>query len=264
MPRNPRRTITIVTSVLVVLALVGVVAYFAGRSERAGRPSKDTAATTPADPARFPSKTADSSEPGLARGQAVAGEGGRSKGPAGLPLGYDHTEAGAATAATNYLMWLNSIRITDKAAADAMAAAAAADASTKAAIVKSLNATRSGMRDLTTDQLQPARGAYAVAHYSSEQATIYIWAPEVTTEKSGTTEQLWAIDAVQVVWSGGDWKLDHQLIAQTGGAAVDPADPTGNPSAAEKRSILSRIPADPGGITDTADQTWFEYANVAR
>ena len=27
-------------------------------------------------------------------------------GPAGLPLGYDHTETGAVEAATNYLTWM--------------------------------------------------------------------------------------------------------------------------------------------------------------
>lgn len=264
MPSNRRRTITIVASVVVVLALLGVVAYLAGRSESAGRPPGNARGTTRSKPAPSPSRSTDSSGPGLGRGRALAGEGGRSKGPGGLPLDYDHTQAGAATAATNYLMWLNSIRIIDKSTSDAMATAAAADVATRAALVQSLDETRSGMDELTADQLQPARGAYAVAHYSSDQATIYIWAPEVATDKDGTTNQLWTIDSVQVVWSSGDWKLDHQLIAQTGGAAVDPADPAGSPTAAEKRSILSRIPADPGRITDSADQAWFEYANVAR
>ena len=35
-------------------------------------------------------------------------------------------------------------------------------------------------------------------------------------------------------------------------------------SAEEKHSILRRTPADPGDITDSADQTWFEYANAPR
>jgi hypothetical protein len=262
MPRSPRRTIAITAGIVVVLALVAVIAYVAGRSTNAS-PPPPPAHRTSTDPSSSPSQTATSTAPGLALGKAYAGTGGRSTGPGGLPLGYDHTEAGAATAATNYLMWLNSIRITDKSTADAMATAAAADAATRTALVHTSDETRSGMGDLRADQLEPARGAYAVAHYADDQATIYIWAPEVTTDSGGTTDQLWAINAVQVVWASGDWKLDHQLIAQTGGAAVDPADPAGNPTAAEKRSILSRIPADPGEITDTADQTWFEYANAA-
>jgi len=264
MPRNPRRTIAIAVGVVVVLSLVAVVAYLAGRSEQATTtPPQHTASRPPAQSESTSSPSPVDPRPALSRGKAIAGGGGRSKGPAGLPLGYDHSESGAATAATNYLMWLNSIRITDKPTADAMATAAAADPTTRSALVQSLDETRSGMNDLSTDQLAPARGAYAVAHYSANQATVYIWAPEVTTDKSGTSEQLWAIDAVQVVWAKGDWKLDHQLIAKTGGAAVDPADPAGNPTAFEKRSILSRIPADPGDITDSSDQTWFEYANAA-
>jgi hypothetical protein len=264
MPRSPRRSIGIVVGVVVVLGLVAVVAYLAGRAQHAAAPPQGTTSRSPARSVSTSSPSAVDPRPALSRGKATAGMGGRTKGPDGLPLGYDHNETGAATAATNYLMWMNSIRITDKAATDAMASAAAADATTRAALIRSADETRSGMDDLTADQLQPARGAYAVRHFSDNQATIYIWAPEVTTDKSGTTNQLWAIDAVQVVWTNGDWKLDHQLIAQTGGAAVDPADPAGNPSAAEKRSILSRIPADPGGITDSADQTWLEYANAAR
>ena len=65
-----------------------------------------------------------------------------------------------------------------------------------------------------------------------------------------------------LVWVDGDWKLDGGLIAKVGGAAVDPVDPAGNPSAEEKHSILRRTPADPGEITDSADQSWFEYANA--
>lgn len=264
MPRNPRHAIAIVVGVVIALALVAVVAYVAGRSEHATTQPRHTVSRSPAEPTSSGSASPVDPRPALSRGKALAGAGGRSKGTAGLPLGYDRSESGAATAATNYLMWLNSIRITDKPTADEMATAAAADPATRSALVRSLDETRSGMDNLTADQIAPARGAYAVAQYSSNQATVYIWAPEVTTDKSGTTDQLWAIDAVQVVWANGDWKLDHQLIARTGGAAVDPADPAGNPTPVEKRSILSRIPADPGEITDSADQTWFEYANAAR
>lgn len=269
--RNPRRTIAIVVALVVVLAIVGVVAYLGGRSQSASNPPRSstqptTSRPTTSNPAVSASASSSetSPEPGLRRGSATAGSGGRTTGPDGLPLGFPHTPSGAATAATNYLMWLNSIRITDKAKADAMAQAAAADAAARTALIHSCDETRSGMKGLTADQLQPTRGAYAVRSYSSTDATVYVWAPEVTTETDGTTTQLWAIDAVHVVWSSGDWKLDGELIAKTGGAAVDPADPAGNPTSAEKRSILARVPADPGDITDSADQTWFEYANAAR
>lgn len=270
---NPRRTVAVVIALVVVLAIIGVVAYRAGRSQSATTPRASSRSTQPSTPNPGPSdpSTAASSgpsgtttEPGLQRGTATAGGGGRTIGPDGLPLGFPDTSDGAATAATNYLMWLNSFRITDKAKADAMAQAAAADMTARTTLIHSCDETRSGMHGLTADQLEPSRGAYALTSYSTSDATVYIWAPEVTTETDGTTTQLWAIDAVRVVWAGGDWKLDGELIAKVGGAASDPADPAGNPTSAEKRAILAKVPADPGDITDSADQTWFEYANAAR
>jgi hypothetical protein len=167
-------------------------------------------------------------------------------------------------AATNYLIWMNSLKIADKATADAMAASAAADDATREALIDSFDGVRSGLGDLTKDEPEPARGAYAIAKYSQNSALVYIWAPEVTSDAAGQTDHLWAIDAIKLVWANGDWKLDGGLIARTGGAAVDPVDPAGNPSAEEKHSILRRPPADPGVITDSADQIWFEYANAPR
>jgi hypothetical protein len=269
---NPRRTVAIVIALVVVLAVIGVVAYRAGRSHSATTPPSSSPTTQPStlNPRPSDPSTAASSspsgtpQPGLQRGTATAGGGGRTTGPDGLPLGFPDTSGGAATAATDYLMWLNSFRITDKAKADAMAQAAAADTAARTALIHSCDEIRSGMHGLTADQLEPARGAYALASYSSTDATVYVWAPEVTTETDGTTTQLWAIDAVRVVWAGGDWKLDGDLILKVGGAASDPADPAGNPSSAEKRAILAKVPSDPGDITDSADQAWFEYANAAR
>ena len=185
-------------------------------------------------------------------------------GPAGLPLGYDHTETGAVEAATNYLTWMNSIRIKDKKLADDMAAATAADDATEQALIKSFDALRTGMMELTADQPEPARGAYAVAEYTADQAVIYIWAPEVITEAGSETQHVWGIAGIHVVWANDDWKLSGTLISMVGAAAVDPTDPTGNPTAEEKHSILSRTPADPGEITDSANQSWFEYANAPR
>jgi hypothetical protein len=268
MTRRPRRTIAVVGGLVILLAAVAVVAYLAGRTNEPTAaptpPSTPTAGVGPGEPSTQPSpasSTAGASN-GLATGAVTAGQGGSTKGPSGLPLGYPHTKDGAVAAATNYLTWMDSIKITKKSDADAMAAATAADQQTRSALVQSFDETRSGMDGLTNDQLEPARGAYAVAHYSPDSGTVYVWAPEVATDKSGETQHLWAIDAVDVVWANGDWKLNHELIARTGGAAVDPKDPTGNPPASEKRSILMRTPADPGEIEDSADQAWFEYANA--
>lgn len=266
--RSTKRAVVVAAVLLAVIA-VGVGFFALGRST-VGTPP--TASPTSSDPLVTPSGSPaptyeptdqyGSPEPGLPQGDVVAGDGGSRIGPGGLPLGYSHDRVGAVSAATNYLIWMNSLKIADKDTADGMATAAAADPATQKALVKSFDLLRSGMQDMAVDQPEPARGAYAVASYSASRALVYVWAPEVMTDGSGETEHLWAIDAVPLVWSAGDWKLDGALIAKTGAAAVDPADPTGNPTAAEKHSILRRTAADPGEITDTAEQSWFEYANA--
>ncbi len=264
---NPRarRAITIATIALVVVAAVAVgFALLNNASPTTPEPRVGPSASLSAapSPSYSPTDQYGSPEPGLQAGPVRAGEGGTTRGPAGLPLGYQHDETGAVSAATNYLIWMNSLRIADKPTADAMAAAAAADAATRQALTTSFDQVRSGLSGLTADQPEPTRGAYAVAESGPDKVLVYIWAPEVTTDREGQTESLWAIDAVEVTWSDGDWKLNTTLIARTGAAAVELADPDGNPSAAEKHSILTRTPADPGEITDSAEQTWFEYANA--
>ena len=265
-----RRTILIAAAVVVVAALA-VGSYLLGRSTTAG---PDTSTTSPAtvasqasaspSPSYQPTDEYGSPEPALLKGDAEAGAGGTTTGPAGLPLGYSHDQTGAVNAATNYLMWMNSLKITNKADADKMAAATAADEATKNTLIESFDELRSGMSDLTADQPEPGRGAFAVADYEGDRALIYIWSPEVITDASGEMQHVWGIAGIQLVWVDGDWKLDGDLISKIGAAAVDPSDPSGNPSAEEKHSILARTPADPGEITDSADQSWFEYANAPR
>lgn len=264
------RGVLIIAAAVIVLIVVALSFYLLGRSNTATpSPAPTTASpttttsTTPS-PTYEPTDQSGSPESGLARGAAQAGLGGTSTGPDGLPLGYSHDEAGAVTAATNYLMWMNSLRIADKTLAHSLADASAADDKTKRALIESFDTQRPGLTDLSADQPEPARGAYAVADYDDTRALIYVWSPEVTADSTGRTDHLWGIDAVSVVWADGDWKLDGGLVTMTGAAALDPTDPAGNPSPEEKHSILTRTPADPGEITDSADQAWFEYANAAR
>ena len=262
--RNTRLAI-IVTVAVLVIGGVALGAYLYGRSTTAEPTPSPTGSSTPtAGPSASyePTDPNGSPESGLSRGQAEAGAGGSTVGPASLPLGYTHDETGAVNAATNYLMWMNSLKIVDEDTARSLAGASAADKTTRAALLASFDALRPGMREMTADQPEPARGAYAVAGYTADRALIYIWSPEVMTDSSGRTEHLWGIDAVTVVWSDGDWKLSGGLITKTGAAAVDPVDPAGNPTAAEKHSVLARTPGDPGEITDSASQSWFEYANA--
>lgn len=261
-----RRRIAGAVIVVALLAVVGVLAFQLGQRDSASpSPTGTSQPDSPGASSSAPRASDDPTvpdEPGLPTGPARAGGGGQESGPSDLPLGYSHDRAGAAQAATNYLMWMTSIRVADKKSADIMASAAAADAPTRAAVIKSLDVMRSGLENVKRLQAQPARGAYAVAGYTSSKARIYIWAPLVTTDTSGSTTTLWGISEIRLTWADGDWRLDQTLISREGGAAVDPSDPDGNPTAAEKQSILSRTPADPGEITDSADQSWFEYANA--
>jgi hypothetical protein len=264
---NRRTRLAIIGAVAVLLLCVGIGFYLLTRSTPAdptpppATPTVPSASVSPS-PSYQPTDQYGSPEPALPQGEAEAGAGGTTEGPAGLPLGYSHDETGAVNAATNYLMWMNSLKITDKNTADSLAAATAVNEKTRRALVESFDTLRSGMAGMTADQHYPARGAFAVANYTSDRALVYVWSPEVITEATGRTEHVWGMAGITVVWTDNDWKLDGALINKVGAAAVDPADPAGDPSAAEKHSILSRTPADPGEITDTSDQSWFEYANA--
>ncbi len=98
-------------------------------------------------------------------------------GPADLPLGYTRDQTGAVQAATNYLIWMTSLRIADKTVADAMAAATAADPTTRSAMIESFDLLRTGFDDVTEAHTEPARGAYAISMYEDSSASIYVWTP---------------------------------------------------------------------------------------
>jgi hypothetical protein len=266
--RCQTRKILAVLAALAVVAMIAAVAYQLGHATTGPAPSSGTGTSSTAPPSGSSpspapaSPSTGSSQPGLPQGPARAGEGGRMTGPAGLPLGYDHTETGAVQAATNYLTWMTSLRIKDKTTADALADATAADPATRAAMVESFDALRTGLEHVTEAETDPARGAYAVPSYDETDGSVYIWAPFAITE-SGVPTTAWGVSEIRLAWKG-DWKLAGTLISRVGGAASEPANPTGNPTPAEKADILSRTPADPGEITDSAEQEWFEYANAAR
>lgn len=265
---QPNRTqkILLVVVALLAVAVIATVSYRLGQDTPSTSTSPTSAPTTTpsgSSPSPAPgSPSTGSSTSGLPQGPARAGEGGHMTGPAGLPLGYDHTETGAAEAATNYLTWMTSLRIKDKDTADAMAKATAADQKTVDAMIESFDTLRTGLDDVTKAETDPARGAYAVLSYEGAEASVYVWAPYEITD-SGDPTTAWGISEIRLMWRG-DWKLTGTLVSRIGGAAVEPADPTGNPTSTEKQDILSRTPADPGEITDSAEQSWFEYSNAAR
>jgi hypothetical protein len=265
--RSPNRKLLAALAALAVVAVIAIVFYRIGHDTATPDPTDtETSSTAPSGSSPSPapgSPSTGSSQPGLPQGPARAGEGGSMTGPAGLPLGYEHTETGAVQASTNYLTWMTSLRIKDKTTADAMADATAADPATHAALIDSLDQLRSSFEAMSEANTEPARGAYALKSFDGSNATVYVWAPFRYTSRAGGSTTSWGVSEVRLVWHD-DWKLDGTLVSRVGSAAVDPANPDGNPSAAEKQSILSRTPADPGEITDTAEQEWLEYDNAAR
>ena len=111
---QPNRTqkILLVVVALLAVAVIAAVSYRLGQDTPSTSPSPTGAPTTTpsgSSPSPAPGSPSTGSSPtGLLQGPARAGEGGHMSGPAGLPLGYDHTETGAVEAATNYLTWMMS------------------------------------------------------------------------------------------------------------------------------------------------------------
>ena len=150
MPQLSRtQKILLVVVALLAVAVIATVSYRLGQDTTSTSPSPTgVLTTTPSGSSPSPapgSPSTGSSTSGLPQGPARAGEGGRMTGPAGLPLGYDHTETGAVEAATNYLTWMNSLRIKDKNTADAMATATAADDNTLYSMNSTFDYIRTGL-----------------------------------------------------------------------------------------------------------------------
>ena len=239
----------------VVVALVGIALAFYQFGRNSDAPPPTVASQSAPSPAG--TGTGGVVAP-LAAGAAVAGGGGSRTGPAGLPLGYSHDQDGAATAAANYVMWLNSLKIVDKPTADAMATAVAATPQARAQLVEDFDLLRTAKAE-TIRQDEPSRGAYAIAAYSADRARVYVWSAATDQVKGEDRVLTWPIFEVELVWAGGDWKLQGSLVSRVDAPAVDPM---GNPSAKEKAEILSQTPDDPGQLTDFPGQTWLEFANA--
>ena len=130
-------------------------------------------------------------------------------------------------------------------------------------MIESFDELRTGLEDVTDAETEPARGAYAVAEYELVRRPIYVWAPTSSPTPVKPTH-LWGISEIRLVWRRTTGSSTGHLSAGSAAAAVDPPTRRATRAPSEKQSILSRTPADPGEITDSAEQEWFEYANAAR
>ena len=203
----------------------------------------------------------------LAAGNVVAGESGSLPGPGTLKLGYPHTPEGAVAAITNYMLAAeDKASLADPAYRAALVNAIAFDDASKTTLTTGVEGSAKICARYGVCKWEPRRGAYAVRSYRDSQAEIAVWAPFVWDEPTDSTDKasiVWGIETHMVFWNGTDWKI--KTLGQDGVtddntiALPAPADPKGNPSNAEKATILT-APGD--GTVQLWTLSWEEYANA--
>jgi len=204
----------------------------------------------------------------LVASNVVAGEGGSLPGPGTLKLGYAHTLDGAVAALTNYMLaGEDKVNLADPTYRTALVNAIAFDDTSKANLTTGVEGGAKICARYGVCKWDPRRGAYAVRSYSDDQAEVAVWAPFVwaqPTDGSGQDVIVWGIEKHLVFWNGTDWKI--KTLGQDGVAddstiaLAKPADQQGNPSRAEKATILT-TPRD--GTVKLWTLSWKEYANAA-
>ncbi|MEE2061754.1 hypothetical protein [Rhodococcus artemisiae] len=124
----------------------------------------------------------------------------------GIPHGYDHTQAGAQTAATNFVQASNQIslgRITAEEAREVLVGGNATDA-----LVSVIDDPVMQAEDTVMNTV-PA--LVNVTDYSDDRAVVSVWAVSASQDDlSGTGKvsvlTFWSTTTVTVQWEDGDWK----------------------------------------------------------
>src|SRR5664279_2255851 len=247
--------------ILIVVVVALVAATMAGLWW--GSHTTHTATSTTPTPTTNATSTASE----IAVGNVAAGEGGSLPGPGTLKLGYAHTPDGAVAALTNYMLAAgDKASLTDPAYRTALVNAIALDDASKLDLTTGIEGGAKVCARYGVCKWEPRRGAYAVRSYSDSQAEIAVWAPFVWDQPTDSTDKasiVWGIETHTVFWNGTDWKI--KTLGQDGVtddntiALPAPADPQGNPSNAEKATILT-APGD--GTVQLWTLSWREYANA--
>lgn len=124
----------------------------------------------------------------------------------GVPHGYDHTEAGAQTAATNFVQAANQISLGRISAEEAKSVLVGSNASDALMAVLDESVTQG---EGTVMNVLPA--LVNVTDYSDDRAVVSVWAVSASqNDLSGTGKvsviTLWATTTVTLQWEDGDWK----------------------------------------------------------
>ncbi|MBV8304668.1 MAG: hypothetical protein JOZ04_10695 [Acidimicrobiia bacterium] len=153
--------------------------------------------------------------------------------PAAGPVGFSHSPAGAAAAATDYLVTtaehLMDMDPASRADAIARMTTPAGDAALLALLGHAFEAIdaarlRAGDGPLFARALPVA---YSVDSYSAGAADVRVWVcgVVVVTGVVGPTES-WTTTHVRVRWQSGDWRLDAFDTVEGPTPATDVAEPT--------------------------------------
>jgi hypothetical protein len=199
------RALGVVGAVFVLLALGAMV----GRATVRTGPTTVTT-DTPASGAATDTQTQTPPQAAASAAPAV----GPSATKDGVPVGYQHSRAGAVAAATNYVAVLASDLVFDTRRRQAAVAALAAPES-QAALQRS---TEQNAAVLAKALRVPAGGGVGVIaraipvgakvdRYDDALATVSIWQTSIGGSTNGApVQQGWGTTTVNLRWVGGDWK----------------------------------------------------------
>ena len=124
----------------------------------------------------------------------------------GIPHGYDHTQAGAQTAATNFIQVANQVSLGRITAEDAKSNLVGSEATDALTAVLDDSASQD---EETVMNVLPA--LVNVTDYSDDRAVVSVWAVSASqNDLSGTGNvsviTIWATTTVTVQWENDDWK----------------------------------------------------------
>ena len=200
-----------------------------------------TAAAAPSDQAQAAPPAAAATTPQAQAGEAAAtGRAGPSRVVDGVPVGYQHSEAGAVAAAANYAQVLSSELILDKASRrKAIATLAAPEARARqqrafdravASLTKGLGVKDGAAADGTV-LLRAVPVGWRLEAYTGDRATVAIWVTSVAGSLGGPpggvpVQEGWGTTTVELRWVGGDWKQLESTTTEGPAPVADAAAPT--------------------------------------
>lgn len=147
---------------------------------------------------------------------------------AGVPVGYARTRDGAVTAATQYLLVLDSPVLVDESRLDTVLEVLASTEGRRGLRTSLGDGGRLPAERLNLTANDPSMvwrsvpAGWRIDRYDHGAASVAVWATAVLFTGAGTpTAMSWSTAEVQLRWEAGDWKL-HGLLTSDGPAPPEP------------------------------------------